>query len=309
MVLVTITLCITYVNRQSITSLMLVMESRVTACDVQPSYKTFYTICTYVPDPQGHVANEVETEQIVHNAMTSAHDSGEFTSYLQHRGSVPTFWSQVREYLEASGLAVHHLDIIIKVLTLFDSFLFPCHVQMLPFPTPLTTAPSPSVSHLSPSHSHSHPILTLTHSHPNPHPYLSSMPLPSQPHILILAPSFPHPSHPHILHTLTPSHPNPHPYPYIFNALSSSHLHSHTLILTSSSLSRFSLQDNSGMQPKPPITIDISDPYSEPAAKHYLSLLQRFGSPIIVLNLVKVRLCGSLLFSSPVALQSKRQEA
>ena len=49
----------------------------------------------YVPDPQGHVANEVETEQIVHNAMTSAHDSGEFTSYLQHRGSVPTFWSQV----------------------------------------------------------------------------------------------------------------------------------------------------------------------------------------------------------------------
>ena len=57
----------------------------------------------YVLDPQGHVANEVETEQIVHNAMTSAHDSGEFTSYLQHRGSVPTFWSQVSKYLEASG--------------------------------------------------------------------------------------------------------------------------------------------------------------------------------------------------------------
>ena len=62
------------------------------------------------------------------------------------------------------------------------------------------------------------------------------------------------------------------------------------------------------MQPKPPITIDISDPYSEPAAKHYLSLLQRFGSPIIVLNLVKVRLCGSLLLSLPLALQSKRNE-
>ena len=45
------------------------------------------------------------------------------------------------------------------------------------------------------------------------------------------------------------------------------------------------------MQPKPPITIDISDPYSEPAAKHYMTLLQRFGSPIIVLNLVKVRVC------------------
>ena len=69
-------------------------------------------VCTYVLDLQGHVANEVETEQIVHNAMTSAHDSGEFTSYLQHRGSVPTFWSQVSKYLEPADQAVHHLDII-----------------------------------------------------------------------------------------------------------------------------------------------------------------------------------------------------
>ena len=65
------------------------------------------------------------------------------------------------------------------------------------------------------------------------------------------------------------------------------------LTLTSSP-SHLSLQDNSGMQPKPPITIDISDPYSEPAAKHYLSLLQRFGSPIIVLNLVKVHKIANL---------------
>ena len=111
-----ITFCITYVNRRSITNLVLVMESRVTACDVQCSYETFHAtymyVCTYVPDPQGHVANEVETEQIVHNAMTSAHDSGEFTSYLQHRGSVPTFWSQVSKYLEPVDQAVHQLDII-----------------------------------------------------------------------------------------------------------------------------------------------------------------------------------------------------
>ena len=159
-----------------------------------------------------------------------------------------------------------------------------------------------------------------------PHP--SQLPPHPQYHILhphIITPTSFSPSHPH---TLTPSHPNPHHYPYIFNAVTltsshphphprtltliitalSSHLHSHTLTLTSSSLSHFCLQDNSGMQPKPPITIDISDPYSEPAAKHYLSLLQRFGSPIIVLNLVKVRLCGSLLLSLPVALQSKRNE-
>jgi hypothetical protein len=90
---------------------------------------------------EGDVANEVETEQIVHNAMTTAHDSGEFTSYVQHRGSVPAYWSQ----------------------------------------------------------------------------------------------------------------------------------------------------DNSSMQPKPLITIDLGNPYSEPAAKHFRSLLQRYGSPIIILNLVKKR--------------------
>ena len=43
---------------------------------------------------QGAVANEVETEQIVHDASTSLHPSGRYTSYLQLRGSVPAFWSQ-----------------------------------------------------------------------------------------------------------------------------------------------------------------------------------------------------------------------
>lgn len=51
---------------------------------------------------QGDVANEVETEQIVcDNLTTSFHDarSGVFcsplyTSYVQHRGSIPLFWSQ-----------------------------------------------------------------------------------------------------------------------------------------------------------------------------------------------------------------------
>ena len=65
-------------------------DSHVTMCDDELACDLLHT-----PHLQGHVANEVETEQIVHNAMTTAHDSGEFTSYLQHRGSVPTFWSQV----------------------------------------------------------------------------------------------------------------------------------------------------------------------------------------------------------------------
>lgn len=48
-------------------------------------------------------------------------------------------------------------------------------------------------------------------------------------------------------------------------------------------------QDVSKMVPKPPITFDIMDPYAETAGKHFNELLRRFGSPIIILNLVKRR--------------------
>ena len=40
------------------------------------------------------MANEVETEQLVHDATSSLHANGRYTSYLQLRGSVPSFWSQ-----------------------------------------------------------------------------------------------------------------------------------------------------------------------------------------------------------------------
>ena len=43
---------------------------------------------------EGHVANEVEIEQIVLDAMSSLHANGRYTSFLQLRGSVPSFWSQ-----------------------------------------------------------------------------------------------------------------------------------------------------------------------------------------------------------------------
>lgn len=42
----------------------------------------------------GEAANEVETEQIVHDANISSFRSGLFTSFVQLRGSVPTYWSQ-----------------------------------------------------------------------------------------------------------------------------------------------------------------------------------------------------------------------
>lgn len=51
---------------------------------------------------RGNVANEVETEQIVADLVTSSfHDKREgifnsprYTSYVQHRGSIPLYWSQ-----------------------------------------------------------------------------------------------------------------------------------------------------------------------------------------------------------------------
>jgi len=43
---------------------------------------------------QGDVANEVETEQIVHDSGVSSLKAGRFSSFVQMRGSVPAHWSQ-----------------------------------------------------------------------------------------------------------------------------------------------------------------------------------------------------------------------
>ena len=43
---------------------------------------------------QGWVANEVESEQIVHDSSVLSLDSGRFTSLVQLRGSIPFYWSQ-----------------------------------------------------------------------------------------------------------------------------------------------------------------------------------------------------------------------
>ncbi|XP_056620487.1 polyphosphoinositide phosphatase [Triplophysa dalaica] len=48
-------------------------------------------------------------------------------------------------------------------------------------------------------------------------------------------------------------------------------------------------QDISTMMPKPPIRLDQADPYSHVAGLHFDQMLQRFGSPVIILNLVKKR--------------------
>lgn len=40
------------------------------------------------------MANEVETEQIVHDAAVMSFAAGSYSSYVQVRGSVPLYWSQ-----------------------------------------------------------------------------------------------------------------------------------------------------------------------------------------------------------------------
>lgn len=48
-------------------------------------------------------------------------------------------------------------------------------------------------------------------------------------------------------------------------------------------------QDISKMVPKPMISVDLCEPYVETAGAHFNKLLKRYGSPIIILNLVKKR--------------------
>lgn len=44
-----------------------------------------------------------------------------------------------------------------------------------------------------------------------------------------------------------------------------------------------------GKMPKPPIGLDLSDPYARTPGRHFERLLRHFGAPVIVLNLVKQR--------------------
>ncbi|XP_030382883.1 polyphosphoinositide phosphatase [Scaptodrosophila lebanonensis] len=48
-------------------------------------------------------------------------------------------------------------------------------------------------------------------------------------------------------------------------------------------------QDTSKMVPKPQIQLDICDPYAQTPSRHFERLLFHYGSPLIVLNLVKKR--------------------
>ncbi|KAK4651528.1 phosphatidylinositol-3,5-bisphosphate 5-phosphatase [Podospora pseudocomata] len=48
-------------------------------------------------------------------------------------------------------------------------------------------------------------------------------------------------------------------------------------------------QDNTGVTPKPPIELNLVDPFYSAAALHFDNLFERYGAPIYALNLVKSR--------------------
>ncbi|KAG0262163.1 phosphatidylinositol-3,5-bisphosphate 5-phosphatase [Mortierella polycephala] len=48
-------------------------------------------------------------------------------------------------------------------------------------------------------------------------------------------------------------------------------------------------QDNTNMSPKPPIELNVIDPYFSAAALHFNDMFKRYGSPCIVLNLIKAK--------------------
>lgn len=61
-----------------------------------------------------------------------------------------------------------------------------------------------------------------------------------------------------------------------------------SFVHTRGSIPLFWSQDPKAV-PKPPITIDIVDPFATVAARHFKQLINRFGAPLIILNLVKIR--------------------
>ncbi|KAL2157481.1 hypothetical protein VTH06DRAFT_6032 [Thermothelomyces fergusii] len=48
-------------------------------------------------------------------------------------------------------------------------------------------------------------------------------------------------------------------------------------------------QDNTGVTPKPPIELNLVDPFYSAAALHFDNLFERYGAPVYVLNLIKAR--------------------
>ncbi|KAJ1818725.1 phosphatidylinositol-3,5-bisphosphate 5-phosphatase [Coemansia sp. RSA 2598] len=55
------------------------------------------------------------------------------------------------------------------------------------------------------------------------------------------------------------------------------------------SIPLFWSQETAGIAPKPPIEINVRDPYFVEAGRHFSSLFERYGAPVIVLSLIKTK--------------------
>ncbi|KAK9455425.1 SacI homology domain-containing protein [Dipodascopsis uninucleata] len=55
------------------------------------------------------------------------------------------------------------------------------------------------------------------------------------------------------------------------------------------SIPLFWTQDVSGMSPKPPIELNVVDPFFSAAALHFDDMFKRYGTPVVVFNLIKTR--------------------
>lgn len=82
------------------------------------------SLCGYLKrgvNDKGRVANDVETEQLVMNEETGiGPGTGQVSSVVQHRGSIPLFWSQ-----ESSRLSPKP-DIICKYRVLQRYYVKAC---------------------------------------------------------------------------------------------------------------------------------------------------------------------------------------
>ncbi|WFD00348.1 phosphatidylinositol-3,5-bisphosphate 5-phosphatase [Malassezia yamatoensis] len=81
---------------------------------------------------------------------------------------------------------------------------------------------------------------------------------------------------------------------YSPSALGSPFQHTPSPLFTSYVMLRGSIpvywtQDNTNMSPRPPITISLADPYFLPAMRHFDNLFRSYGTPVIVVNLIKTK--------------------
>lgn len=87
--------------------------------------RLLYQLCRYLKrgvNDKGRVANDVETEQLVMNEETGIDPStAQVSSVVQHRGSIPLFWSQEVSRLSPKPDIIckfHLLDFSQKLLRL-----------------------------------------------------------------------------------------------------------------------------------------------------------------------------------------------